>query len=195
MDNKSQLSRETAEYNPKAAAWPLKFKFRVNAWNIINATIFRVTPFFCYGIRRFLLRMFGACIAKGVTISRTARIEVPWNLSIGENSMIGKNAWVLCSGKVTIGKNVSISENVTILAGSHASNSTDYKPVMAPIEIGDNCWIATGAMVAAGGTRRLKIGSGAIVGAGAVVFTNVKAMTIVIGNPAEYLTDRVLVES
>lgn len=179
-------------FNPKAAKWPIMFKLRLWLWNFVNITLFRYSPFFCFGWRRFLLRLFGASVAKTATIGRTAIIEVPWNLEIGENSMIGKNAWVMCSGKVTIGKNVAISEYVRILAGSHKTDSINYEPVITPINIEDDCWIASCAMLVAAGKRPLKIGKGAIVAAGAVVFSNVRTMTIVVGNPAEYLTDRVL---
>ena len=178
--------------NPKGARWPIHTKLKMLLWRGVNATLFRYSPFFFYGWRRFLLRMFGAVIAKGATTARSAIIDSPWNLTMGENSMIARNAWVMCSGKVHIGKNSLIGEYAKILAGSHKSSSKDYDFVMAPIYIEDECWIASGAMVVAGGTRPLKIGRGAIVGAGSVVFSNVKAMTIVVGNPAEYLTDRVV---
>lgn len=179
-------------YNPKSARWPILFKVRLLAWNIVNQTLFRWSPFFCYSWRRLLLQLFGATISRSATIGRTAIIEVPWNLELGENSMIGKNCWIMCSGHVKIGNNVQISEYVKILAGSHNSNSVNYEPIMAPIEIEDDCWIASCAMIVAGGKRKLKIGRGAIVGAGAVVFSRVNPMTIVVGNPAEYLADRVL---
>lgn len=178
--------------DPKDAKWPICAKLRMLLWRCVNVTLFQYSPFFFYGWRRFLLRMFGATIAKGATIGRTAIIDSPWNLTMGENSMIARNAWVMCSGKVHIGKNALVGEYVKILAGSHKSNSKGYDFVTAPIYIEDECWIASGAMVVAGGTRPLKIGRGAIVGAGSVVFSNVKAMTIVVGNPAEYLTDRVV---
>lgn len=182
----------SSSINPKGAKWPIYTKVRMLLWRCVNVTLFQYSPFFFYGWRRFLLRIFGATIAKGATIGRTAIIDSPWNLTMEENSMIARNAWVMCSGKVHIGKNSLVGEYVKVLAGSHKSNSKGYDFVMAPIYIEDECWIASGAMVVAGGTRPLKIGHGAIVGAGSVVFSNVKAMTIVVGNPAEYLTDRVV---
>jgi len=183
---------KSVDYNPKAAKWSILYRVRKTAWDIVNCTLFRFSPFFCYGWRRFLLRLFGASISRTASIGRTAIINVPWNLTMDDNSMICKNAWVMCSGKVSIGRNSMIGEYSKVLAGSHNSNSLTYSFVTPPIVIEDDCWIASGAMLVAGGKRPLKIGRGAIVGAGAVVFANVKSMTIVVGNPAEYLTDRVL---
>lgn len=181
-------------YDPKGARWPMRLKLARIVWDTINCTLFRFSPFFCYGWRRFLLRMFGANVAGSATVGRTAVINSPWNLTMEDNSMICKNAWVMCSGRVTIGKNSLIGEYAKILAGSHNSRSLTYSFETPPIVIEDDCWVASGAMLVAGGKRPLKIGKGSIVAAGAVVFANVKPMTIVVGNPAEFLTDRVLSE-
>jgi acetyltransferase-like isoleucine patch superfamily enzyme len=51
----------------------------------------------------------------------------------------------------------------------------------APIIIGDDVFIAAGAIILKGVT----IGTGAIVGAGSVVTKDVPAYTIVAGNPAK----------
>ena len=82
-------------------------------------------------------------------------------------------------------------EYARVLSGSHDLSSNSYTGVAYPVIIGDNCWIATGSMVV-GGNRKLKIGEGAIVGAGSVVMRNVKPWTVVVGNPAKFLVDREL---
>jgi putative colanic acid biosynthesis acetyltransferase WcaF len=56
-----------------------------------------------------------------------------------------------------------------------------------PIEIGDNAWICADAFLGPGVT----IGEGAIVGARAVVTKNVPPWTIVAGNPAKFVKNRV----
>ena len=42
-----------------------------------------------YAWRRFLLRRLGATIGQDVRIRPTARIEMPWNLYIGDHTIIG----------------------------------------------------------------------------------------------------------
>ena len=57
----------------------------------------------------------------------------------------------------------------------------------APITIGEQAWVAARAFIAPGVT----IGEGAVVGATASVFKDVPPWTIVGGNPARFLRDRV----
>lgn len=159
-------------------------------WNVVNATLFYYSPFFCYGWRRFLLRAFGAKISSTASVHRKAIIDSPWNLTMGENSMISNHAWILCRAKVSLGDRALIGEYVRVLTGSHISNSKSFKSAVADVEIGVDSWVASCAILSSSGYKKLKIGDGAIVGVGAVVLRNVKPMTIVMGNPAKYIADR-----
>ena len=179
-----------ASYNPKRATTPILLKIHRFCWTVVNSTVFRYSPFFCYGWRRFLLRCFGAHIDKTATIGRRAIINSPWNLTMGASSMICNDAWVMCYASVVIGNQSLVGEYARILTGSHVSNSVSYQGIASSIIIGENCWIASCAMIVSGGRKKLTIGDGAIVGAGAVVFRKVKPMAIMIGNPAKYVADR-----
>ena len=59
--------------------------------------------------------------------------------------------------------------------------------VTAPITIGNSVWIGAGATILKGVT----IGDNAIIGAGAVVTKDVKANTIVAGNPAKTIKENI----
>ena len=59
----------------------------------------------------------------------------------------------------------------------------------APIEIGENCWIAARSIVMPGRS----VGDGAVVAAGAVVVKNVEPWTVVGGNPARFIKKRELI--
>ena len=60
--------------------------------------------------------------------------------------------------------------------------------VTAPIVIEDQAWVAADAFVGMG----VRIGQGAVVGARAAVFKDVKPWTVVGGNPAKYIKMRKL---
>lgn len=180
----------TVQYDAKGWAPKVTEKLRRLCWVIVNNTVFRWSPFFCYGWRRFLLRAFGAQIDGTATIGRRAIINAPWNLVMCAKSMICSDAWVMCYAKVEIGEQSMVGEYAKLLTGSHDINSRSFRGLMSPILIGKNCWIASNAMVVSGGRRRLKIGDGAVVGAGAVVMTSVPSMAVMLGNPAEVFSTR-----
>lgn len=111
------------------------------------------------------------------------------NLSIGYDSEINENVFI--QGAV-IGNNVQIAPNVAIMNASHNYNSTSISikfqgdtPISNPI-IEDDVWINRNAIILKG----IKIGKGAIVGAGAVVTKDVKSYTVVGGVPAKFIKNR-----
>jgi acetyltransferase-like isoleucine patch superfamily enzyme len=86
------------------------------------------------------------------------------------------------NGRVTVGDYVLISKDVVIADRPWAAPPTAEiadSYASTDIEIGDDAWIGTRAVIL-GGTR---IGRGAIVGAGAIVQGEVPAFAIFAGNP------------
>jgi maltose O-acetyltransferase len=110
----------------------------------------------------------------------------PANISIGEGSIIGQNAILDGRDKLIIGKYVDIASEVMIYNSEHDINSQDFKAITAPVEIGDFCFIGPRAIVLPG----VKIGKGAVVGAGAVVTKDVPQFAIVGGVPAQVIGER-----
>jgi len=92
------------------------------------------------------------------------------------------------SGLCSIGKRVSIATNVTLVADSNPNNSRlgdqpyvkEHLVKQGPVIIEDDVWLGTNAVVLPG----VRIGRGAVVGAGAVVTRNVDPFTVVAGVPA-----------
>jgi putative colanic acid biosynthesis acetyltransferase WcaF len=133
-----------------------------------------------------VLRIFGAHIGFRVQIHPTARIAIPWNLCIGNNSSIGDNATIYNLGRVTIGQDASVSQNAHICAGSHNFNKPDLPLTKPPIAIEEGAWICADAFVGPGVT----IGAFSIVGARGVVVHDVAPNQIVAGNPAKFIKMR-----
>jgi len=127
---------------------------------------------------------------RGVTMGQMAGMgecEVAGNhrlLRIGDFSFVGKaNIQLLAS--VTVGNSVVINDGVTILTGSHDVNDEHFQLQTKPVVIGHYAWICTGALILPGNT----VAEGGVVAAGAVVTRDVRAYSVVAGNPAKVVRE------
>ncbi|MEW6417030.1 MAG: DapH/DapD/GlmU-related protein [Nitrospirota bacterium] len=110
---------------------------------------------------------------------------------IGEYSSINHNSSILFSGGVFIGKYVMIGPNVVITSGGHRFDDISIpmrfqECYFERIVIEDDVWIGALSVILPG----IQIGKGAVVGAGSVVTRDVEPFSIVAGNPARVLNDR-----
>jgi putative colanic acid biosynthesis acetyltransferase WcaF len=159
------------------------------AWNCVWLLLFRPSPRIFHRWRAFLLRLFGAKLGKKrVFIYPSCQITMPWKLAVGENVCLGPNVICYNIGGVRIGSNTAISQNVHLCSSSHDYTTPNLVQTFGEIVIEDQVWICADAFIGPGRT----IGSGAVVGARAVVTKDVQPWTIVAGNPAKYIKDRVL---
>ena len=135
-------------------------------------------------------------VGQGSSVDSTIVFEKDGaHLAVGNNTYIG-GATISCAQKISIGNNVQIAWGVVLI--DHNSHSLDYRVrrndlpdqirgtkdwdqvSTKNIDIGDDVWIGLNSIVLKG----VKIGNGAIIGAGSVVTRDVLAMTVVAGNPA-----------
>lgn len=112
-----------------------------------------------------------------------------YNIIIGENTTINRNTNILSQCK--IGANCSIAPNVVIVGANHNFSKTDeiiklQGSTSNGIIIEDDVWIGANSTILDG----VRIGHGAIVAAGAVVYKNVPPYTIVGGVPARIIKKR-----
>lgn len=89
---------------------------------------------------------------------------------------------LICGDRIEIGYDVQIGRNVTIRDnnGGHYISLQGYK-ISKPVIIGNHVWLCESCTIMQG----VKIGDGAIIGAHAVVTSNVPAYSLVAGNPAK----------
>jgi acetyltransferase-like isoleucine patch superfamily enzyme len=131
-------------------------------------------------IRRHKLQSRGACLGNKCFLSSTQKMNGDLKLlKIGNECFIGE-VEIAVHDAVTIGDRVCVNDGAKILTASHDVISSSWDTVRRPVVIEDYVWIATSAIILPG----VKIGKGAVVGAGAVVSKNVEPYTIVVGNPA-----------
>ena len=111
----------------------------------------------------------------------------------GRNVYIGDHCNIRAAGgPIVIGSNVLIANHVTIVSSNHgiASGSLimEQKWATCPlgVEIGDDCWIGANSVLLPGAS----VGSGSIIGAGAVVRSHVPSNEIWGGVPAKKIRNR-----
>ena len=109
---------------------------------------------------------------------------------IGQQVYIGEDLIIIDElddkGRVRIGNRVAIAERVTLVISSNANFSKIrpfVKDLHGHIEIDDDAWLGTGCII----LPDVRIGKGAVVGAGAVVTKDVPDFTVVAGVPAKQI--------
>ena len=166
--------------------WTRSEKVRRLLWAIVAATLFRFSFHNWYGVRTWLLKLFGARLGRNVRIRRTAKIEIPWNLDIGDDVSIGDAAILYSLGMITIGARSFLSQYAHLCAGTHDPMDRNYPLIRPAITLGTDCWIAADAFVGPGVT----IGDRTVVGARASVFSDLPGDVIAVGNPAKPIKAR-----
>ncbi|MEO1766441.1 acyltransferase [Thiobacter aerophilum] len=123
-------------------------------------------------------------LGPGAGIYGRCKISFPQHVHIGANTSIGPGCFLQASsqGHIIIGERCAIAAFTRIITPTH---DPAVLPVAAvginrTVEIGDDVWIGTGAMILPG----VRIGSRSIVAAGAVVTKDVPEDVMVAGVPA-----------
>ena len=138
-----------------------------------------------------LLRLFGAKIGKGVVIKPGVNIKYPWNLSIGDYSWIGENVWIDNLVQVTIGSNVCISQGAMLLCGNHNYKLPTFDLIVKPIVIENGAWVGAKSTVCPGVT----MSSHSVLSVGSVASKDLASYSVYRGNPATFVTKRIISES
>lgn len=143
--------------------------------------------------RAFFLSPFFRSMGSKVYVREGVRFERPKNISIGKSVYINYDCTVSAySGKITIGDDVMIGFNSNILTTNHGYKNLKVSMMKqkdqknANIVIGDDVWIAANVTI----LPNVRIGKGAIIGAGSVVTKDVKPYSIVGGVPAKHIKYR-----
>lgn len=148
--------------------------------------LFRLSPRPFFGWRRMILRLFGARVGRNVNVYPSARIYMPWNVTIDDWAAIGEDAFIYSLGPVEIGAGATVSYRAHVCAGTHDFGDP-LTPLLKPgVRIEAGAWIGTDAFIGPG----VSVGQRAIVGARAVVVRDLPAGCIVAGNPARRIGSR-----
>ncbi len=150
--------------------------------------LLRWSPRPLFGWRRAVLRAFGATVGQHAHVHNSTRIAMPWNLTLGDWAAVGEDVLVYNLGRVTIGERATVSHRAHLCAGTHDYRDPSLPLLKPPVTVGAQAWVCAEAFVGPGVT----VGEGAVVGAAAVAMRDVEPWTVVSGNPARHVKDRVL---
>lgn len=156
------------------------------AWNFVCALFFRTSPRPLHAWRAFLLRLFGAKIARGVHIYPRAIIWAPWNLEVGEESGVADSAILYNQAPIKLGRRVVISQGTHLCTGTHDYENPGFPLYAKPITVGDHAWVAAECFVHPG----INIAEGAVIGARSVVTKDMPAWTVCAGHPCQPIKPR-----
>jgi len=148
-------------------------------------------------VRRFFYRLFGMKIGQGSTLHMMGRIYDPRYIKIGKDSIVGekftldgRRQLANSLGGIVIGDHVDIASEVMIWSSQHDIRSSDFHATEDPITIEDYVFIGPRAIILPG----IRLGKGAVVGAGAIVTKDVLPGEIVGGIPAKPIGQRAVKE-
>lgn len=148
----------------------------------------RIIGKFSKRFRSFCFKKITKCKSKNLNIQKGCFFEK--NVKLGDNSGLGINSFI--QGPTTMGKNVMMGPDVVILTSNHKFDRIDIPMIeqgfrdKKRVEISDDVWIGIRAIILPG----VKVGKGAIIGAGAVVTKDVPDYAIVGGCPAKIIKKR-----
>ena len=134
-------------------------------------------------------RLFRAC-GKNVNVEKGANFYTGWEIEIGDNSSLGIECMIPFDLK--IGQDVMMGPYVVVVGENHNYDRLDLPMTLQgtrtydPVRIEDDVWIGARAIILPG----IKIGKGAIIGAGSVVTKDVPPYAICGGNPARIIKYR-----
>ena len=118
-------------------------------------------------------------------------LEKDGYIKIGDHSYIGARSKVFGHGGVELGHHVLCSPGLTIVPYQHEFRDPDDLIInqggqTGPVVIGDDVYLGQDVIV----LHSMRIGSGAVVGAGSVVNRPVEAYAVAAGVPVRYLRKR-----
>lgn len=166
--------------------WPLRVRLGFVLWHLVWLLVFRPTPKFFRPWRVLLLRLFGARVSASAQVAASARIKIPWHLTMEDHACLAPESEVYNLGHVTLRARCTIAQQAYLCAGTHELSLRNLPLVTVPIDIGADAFVGMRALILPGVT----VGEGAVVGAGAVVPRDVEPMAIVAGNPAKRIGTR-----
>lgn len=135
-------------------------------------------------VHEYMGRILGKELDASTTVLPPLYVDYGKPVTIGKDCFIQQCCTFFGRGGITIGDGVFIGPKVNLIIINHDPDPDNRSATYGrPIVIEDKVWIGINSTVLPG----VRIGYGAIIGAGSVVTKDVPAMTIAAGNPARII--------
>jgi acetyltransferase-like isoleucine patch superfamily enzyme len=118
----------------------------------------------------------------------TSRVLYHENISIGRRAAPGFSSCCYIQGRngIRIGNNFRMGPGVGLVSANHNIDDYDTWTRTDPIIIGDSVWIGMNSVVLPG----VKIGTNVVIGANAVVDSDIPDNSIALGNPCRVVKEK-----
>ena len=166
--------------------WSRVTRLKVLLWRIVWVCLFRPTPKPLYPWRVLLLRLFGAQVSGKPFVAASAIIKMPWHLVLEDRASLGSGSEVYNLARVRLRARCTVAQQAYLCAGTHDFSDPASPLIVGEIEVGEDAFVGARGFVLPG----VVVGSGAVVGACAVVSRDVPPWAVVAGNPAKVVGKR-----
>jgi putative colanic acid biosynthesis acetyltransferase WcaF len=159
-------------------------------WLVVEALVLLNPVVTSYGLKRAVLRLFGARVGRGVVVKPNVHVKYPWLLEIGDHAWIGERSWIDNFVEVRIGAHACVSQGAYLCTGNHDWSDPGMRRFVAPVVVGEGAWVGAFARIAPGVT----VGDEAVVTLGSVLLEDAPPRGVYRGNPAVRVKERRLLE-
>lgn len=160
-------------------------------WFLVGAPLVRWQLNPSSGLKRWVLKAFGAEVGKGVVIKPGVKVKYPWRLKVGDHAWIGEDVWIDNLGDIEIGAHACVSQGVYFCTGNHDWTDPAFGLQVKGIKVKRGAWVGARTVVCPG----VEIGEHAIAAAGSVVLKDIPEWEIHAGYPAEFVKRREILGS
>lgn len=110
---------------------------------------------------------------------------------VGDNCHFNFGCYLVGMGGISIGDRCLFGPDVKIISANHKINNAEIPIIgqgheLREVNIGNDVWVGAAAIILPG----VRIGDGAVIGAGSVVTKSVENFKVVAGNPAKVINQR-----
>ena len=137
-------------------------------------------------VHEYMGRILGKPLDKSTTVLPPLYIDYGKPVTVGKGCFIQQCCTFFGRGGISIGNDVFIGPKVNLITINHDVNPDNRSATYGrPIVIEDKVWIGINSTILPG----VRIGYGAIVGAGSVVTRDIPAGVLAVGNPCRVLRE------